>query len=103
MDIPKQWLDYPCADYFSSALANGGYWHEFGQLWLIEPANRVEEDVGAGFLQIGRPGVDSIGFGYRKGLSGFWAFHRMVDQDFQYLAPTVHDFLARWLSGEISV
>lgn len=53
--VPKQWREYPCEDYFSSPLAVGGYWSESGQLWLIEPAERVEEDTEAEFLQVGRP------------------------------------------------
>ena len=103
MDIPEHWRGYPCQDYFSSALAIEGYWDEPAQLWLIEPAERVEEDVKSEFLQVGRPGVDSIGFGYRKGHPGFWALHRMVTREFQYLAPTVKEFMAGWYAGEISV
>jgi hypothetical protein len=100
-ETPKRWLDYRCQEYFSSQLAQHGCWDEAGQLWLIEPAERVEEEVEAEFLQIGRPGVDSIVFGYRKGKPGFWAYHRMVDQEFQYLAPTIMQFLDGWSSGEI--
>jgi hypothetical protein len=103
MKIPHQWCGYPCDDYFSSPLAMQGYWDEPGQLWLIEPAERVEEDLQAEFLQVGRPGVDSIGFGYRKGEPGFWAYHRMVDTEFQFLAPSVQQFLEGWLNGSITV
>ena len=103
MDVPERWRGYPCEDYFSSPLAHQGYWDEQAQLWLIEPADRVEEDTEAEFLQVGRPGVDSIGFGYRKGQPGLWAFHRIVDREFQLLAPTVTEFLAGWHAGEITV
>ncbi len=103
MEVPERWRCYPCEDYFSSPLATSGYWDEPGQLWLIEPCERVEEAVDAEFLQVGRPGLDSIGFGYRKGHAGFWAFHRMVDREFQHLAPTVQEFLADWFAGRITV
>jgi hypothetical protein len=103
MDVPVRWRDYPCDDYYSSLLAVDGYWDEGGQLWLIEPSERVEEDVEEEFLQVGRHGFDSIGFGYRKRQPGFWAFHRMVDREFQYLAPTVHEFLQGWFAGRISI
>jgi hypothetical protein len=103
MDVPKRWCAYQCEDYFSSPLAVEGFWDESGQVWLIEPAERVEEEPDAGFLQIGRPGVDSIGFGYRKGYPGFWAFHRMVDRDFQFLAPSVQEFMEGWFAGRITV
>jgi hypothetical protein len=69
----------------------------------MEPVERIEEDIEAEFLQIGRPGVDNIGFGYRKSEAGFWAYHRMADREFQYLASTVQEFLAGWFSGCIIV
>jgi len=103
MDVPEQWRGYPCEDYFSSPFAAGGYWDELAEVWLIEPVDRLEEEAEAEFLQVGRPGVDSIGFGYRKRHSGFWAFHRMVEEEFQYLAPTVNEFIAGWYAGEITV
>jgi hypothetical protein len=103
MEMPEQFRGYPCGEYFSSPLAGEGYWDEPGQVWLIEPSGRAEEDAEAEFLQVGRPGVDSIGFGYRKGQPGFWAFHRMEGGRFQYLAPSVHLFLEGWFSGRITV
>ena len=103
MDVPDRWTDYPCQEYFSSHFANEGYWDESAQLWLIESAGQVEEDAVAGFLQVGRPGVDSIGFGYRKGQAGFWAYHRMIDRRFQFLAPTIQRFLDDWSAGRIQV
>lgn len=102
MDVPHQWRDYPCEDYFSSALSVDGYWDEAGQLWLIEPAERIAEENEAEFLQIGRAGVDSIGFGYRKDHPGLWAYHRMESR-FQYLGETATQFLDGWLSGCIQV
>jgi len=101
--VPNKWRDYACDDYFESRLAADGFWDEAGQLWLIEPTERVAEEPEADFLQVGRPGVDDIGFGYRKNQPGFWAFHRMVDREFQYLAPSVQDFLDGWLAGKISI
>ncbi len=103
MEVPEPWRDYPGVDYFSSALARDGHWDEAGQLWLIEPCERVEEEQVLGFLQVGRPGVDSIGFGYRKGQPGFWALHRMEGDEFQYLAPTIQEFLDGWSAGRITV
>jgi hypothetical protein len=102
MDVPEHWGPYSCADYYSSQLAAHGYWDEPGQLWTIEPAERVEEDAEAEFLQVGRPGCDNIGFGYRRGQPGLWAYHRM-ERRFQYLAPSVQLLLDGWLSGKISV
>jgi hypothetical protein len=103
MEVPAKWHDYTCNDYFSSHLAVDGYWDASGQLWLIEPCDRVEEDSEAEFLQVGRPGVDSIGFGYCKGHPGFWAYHRMVDPRFQYLAPSIYEFLEGWFAGRITI
>jgi hypothetical protein len=78
---------YDCAEYLGSDWAREGLWDENAQLWLIEPSARAEEDAAIGFLQIGRPGVDGIGFGYRLGHAGLWAYHPM-EQRFQWLAPT---------------
>ncbi|MGC1275642.1 MAG: hypothetical protein WBC44_18185 [Planctomycetaceae bacterium] len=102
MEVPVQWREYSCADYFNSSLSDDGFWDEPGQLWLIEPNGRVEEVVEANFLQVGRPGVDGIGFGYRKGHVGFWAYHPVVDE-FQHLAPSVQEFLEGWFDGRITV
>ncbi|MFT3880368.1 MAG: hypothetical protein QM703_11990 [Gemmatales bacterium] len=103
MEVPKHWRDYLCEDYFNSPFASTGYWDEPGAIWYIEPIERVEEDTEAQFLQVGRPGVDSIGFGYRKGVPGFWALHRIEGGRLQYLAPTVQQFLDGWLANKISV
>ena len=103
MDVPEKWRDYPCEDYLSSPLATDGYWDEPGQLWLIEPCDRVEEEAAVEFLQVGRPGVDGIGFGYRKGQPGFWAMHRMEGKRFQHLAPDILAFLDGWFAGRITV
>jgi len=96
MRIPEQWRDYPCQDYFSSRLAAEGHWDEHAQLWLIEPAERLEEEDEIEFLQVGRAGVDGVAFGYRKGDRGFWAFYRNGHPDFQFLAPTIQQFLRNW-------
>lgn len=102
MDVPNRWREYSCEDYFSSPLAVHGYWHERGQQWLFEPADRVHEDVKAAFLQVGSPGVDGIGFGYRRGLPGLWAYHR-IELRFQYLAESVMQLLDGWLANCIEV
>src|SRR5581483_8667885 len=80
MDLPARWRDYPCADYFSSPFAETGLWDRGAEFWVIEPAQKVEEEAEIEFLQVGRPGVDSIGFGYRKGQPGFWAYDPMEQE-----------------------
>jgi len=102
MDLPARWRDYPCADYFSSPFAETGLWDRGAEFWIIEPAQKVEEEAEIEFLQVGRPGVDSIGFGYRKGQPGFWAYDPM-EQEFQYLASSLEEFLVGWYSGAISL
>ena len=103
MNRPERWTDYLCEDYFSSPLAVDGYWDESAQFWIIVPGDRVEEEAEVGFLQVGAPGVDLIGFGYRREEPGFWALHRMTGREFQYLAPTVGEFLDGWFAGRITV
>lgn len=93
---------YQCADYLSSAWAEAGLWDEDAQLWLIEPRSRLEEHDQIGFLQVGRPGVDGIGFGYRSGHNGFWAYYPM-EQRFQLLAPSLSEFVKGWAARTITV
>lgn len=93
---------YQCNDYLSSALVETGLWDEEAQLWLIEPLSRLEEHDHIGFLQVGRPGVDGIGFGYRLGHNGFWAYYP-VEQRFQLLAPSLAEFLKGWVARTITV
>lgn len=107
MDISQHLSHYDRRDYFASELAAAGWWSEAEQLWLIVPCTEVEEISDTegqplNFLQVGRPGVDGIAFGYRSGEAGFWAYHP-IEGDFQLVAPTVQDFLKGWNAGEISV
>jgi hypothetical protein len=99
--VPVRWHEYDCGDYFSSALAEHGYWDEPGQYWYIWPADRVYEDVDLQFLRIGSAGVDGIDWGYRRGHSGLWAYP--INGEFVWLAPTAQALLQGWLSGAITV
>ncbi|MBI3864294.1 MAG: hypothetical protein HY290_20615 [Planctomycetia bacterium] len=100
---PKRWRNYRCDDYFLSQLAVNGYFDESAQQWLIVTAEEVAEDVKAEFLQIGSPGADGIGFGYRNGQPGLWAYHCMTGQEFQWLARTAQQLLDGWMAGTITV
>ena len=109
--VPARWHEYDCGDYFSSALADHGYWDEPGQYWYIWPADRVYEDVERQFLRIGSAGVDGVDWGYRRGQPGLWAYpnhnipvgpERRVDGEFVWLAPTAKALLQGWLTGAIT-
>jgi hypothetical protein len=99
--------DYACADYFESEYARTGHWSEDEQVWLIVPATEIEElrdfdGQPLNFLRVGRPGVDGVSFGYRKGQKGFWAY-LPIESEFQYLAATIREFLTGWSSRTISI
>jgi len=102
MEVPIQFSEYSGADYFSSPFAHSGYWDELSQLMLIEPVDDIEKDSEMGFLQIGRPGVDGIGFGYRKGCPGIWAYYPM-EGEFSFLCSSVVELVEDWESGRITV
>ena len=103
MQIPDKWLDYPCQDYFDSALPIEGVWDAEFNTWFITPLADVWEDD-EDFLQVGWLGVDGIVFGYRRNRPGFWAFYRTLGPlAFKYLAPTVQEFLSGWDAGTIHV
>ena len=99
--LPVRWRDFNCADYFSSPLAERGYWDHLSQYWYIWPAERVYEDSELQFLVIGSAGIDGIDWGYRPGHSGLWARYP-IDAEFVALASTVEALLQGWLSGVIT-
>ena len=101
MDVPEKWHSYDCADYFQSTLSEKGWWDEEGQCQYIEPADRVFEDYAREFLVIGRPGVDGIQWGYRKGHAGIWA-HYPIENTFVLLADTASNLRAGFHSGRIT-
>ena len=100
--MPKRWQEFGCADYFSSPLAEQGYWNEPSQCWNIWPAKEIYERVDLPFLVIGGPGSNGIEWGYRAGHAGVWA-HLPIDGEFVWLAPTAEAMLQGWLSGDIAI
>lgn len=93
---------FRCSDYLQSPYARDGRWDEGAQLWLIEPVSRVAEHPGIDLLQIGRPGVDGIGFGYRAGFDGLWVYYPAFGE-FERVASTVSELVEGWERGSISV
>lgn len=69
---------------------------------LIESVDEIEELSEIGFLQIGRPGVDGIVFGYRKGGTVIWAYYPM-DDEFSFLCSSVEELVEGWVAGRITV
>lgn len=102
MDIPEKWRSYNCSDYFLSPFSESGWWDSEGQCWYIEPAGRIYEDEARAFLILGRPGVDGIEWGYRKGYQGIWAYYP-IDNDFVFLSNSVSELREGYLSGRITV
>lgn len=102
MKRPDHLADFRCEDYFESVYAAEGFWSELEQNWLIEPANEISLAADAEFLQVGRPGLDGIGFGYRRFLDGLWAFHPQESR-FQFLSPDVASLVKGWNDGSIKV
>jgi hypothetical protein len=92
--------DFDARDYLESDEYADGVFDAEAQIQLIEPPDRAVER--GEFLSIGRPGVDGIEWGYRKGKSGFWAYYPLEDE-YRELAPTLKDFLDGWRRGEITV
>lgn len=102
MKIPQQFADFRCEDYFETGFAADGFWSDLEQSWLIEPVDDISLAAGSEFLQVGRPGVDGIGFGYRRLLDGLWAFYPHESR-FQYLAPDVASLVKGWGDGSIKI
>jgi hypothetical protein len=102
MDVPEGWRSYNCADYFRSPLSETGWWDPEGQCWYIEPAPSVREDLARELLVIGRPGVDGIEWGYRRGEQGIWA-HYPIGDTFRFVAASAEDLRDGYSSGRIKV
>jgi hypothetical protein len=102
MDVPENWRAYNCSDYFASPLSETGWWDPDGQCWFIEPAHRVREDTSREFLIVGRPGVDGIEWGYRRGYPGIWAHYPIEDQ-FRLLAESASGLREGYCAGRITV
>ena len=102
MDIPEHFREYRCSDYFDSEQFTSGVWSESEQLRLIIAASEVIERPELDFLVVGRPGVDGIGFGYRKRKDGIWAYYP-ISGEFLPVAPGVSTLVEGWLAGSIKV
>jgi hypothetical protein len=102
MEVPEKWRAYNCGDYFQSPLSETGWWDSEGQCWYIDRAENIREDPLRDFLIIGRPGVDGIEWGYRRGRSGIWA-HYPVEGDFRLVADSVSALRGGYGSGRVTV
>jgi hypothetical protein len=102
MDVPRRWRSYDCTDYFASSLARTGWYDEESRCQYIEPASSVREDPARELLVIGRPGVDGIEWGYRRGLRGLWA-HYPIENRFVHLASTAQELRDGYATGRITV
>ena len=100
--VPNRFGDYRCSDYFDSEQFTRGVWRESEQLQLIVATDEVVERTDLGFLVVGRPGVDGIEFGYRKGHDGIWAYYP-ISGEFASIAPSVGTLIEGWFKGSITV
>lgn len=92
--------DFEAREYLDSVEFRDGVFDSEAQVQLIEAPERAVERVD--FLVIGRPGVDGIEWGYRKGSPGIWAYYPLEDE-FRELAPSLREFLDGWRNGGITV
>jgi hypothetical protein len=96
------WASYRCDDYLSSQWSRDGLYDAAAQIWLIESIDGTSLHPDAQFLQVGRPGVDGVGFGYRLGEEGFWAYYP-AELQFKHLANTIDEFVVGWAQNSILV
>ncbi|MEZ0387762.1 MAG: hypothetical protein ACAI34_11880 [Verrucomicrobium sp.] len=102
MDIPEEFCEFLCREYFNSSRFTKGVFSEPEQLFLVVPVDQVLERTEYKMLVIGRPGVDGIEFGYRRGLEGIWAYYP-YGNEFTLVAPTIEALVDGWLNGSIKV
>ena len=102
VNIPLEYRDFPCDDYFGEGWSVDGYFDEAAQLWVIAPLAEAYLDREIGFFAVGRSGCDGIDFGYRKDQSGLWAFYP-IECKFKYMASTVAELVDGWHSSRLFV
>jgi hypothetical protein len=100
--MPERWRCFGCSDYFSSAMAEHGYWDEAAQYWYVWPSDQIYELPDLEFLVIGGPGVDGVDWGYRAGHEGVWTYYP-IGREFVWLVPTVDALMRGWRSGNVKV
>ena len=102
MDIPTQWREYRCEEYFRDGWSERGHFHQPTQNLVIVTAEQVYEEPEFGFLAIGRSGGDGIDLGYRRGIDGLWAFYP-IERNFKFMAQSVSELAEGWCSGKLCV
>ena len=102
MKTPANLRDFHCDDYFASEWAKEGCWDEPSQLMLVVPARKCQLRAELAFFVIGRPGVDGIEFGYRRGKRGIWAYYP-IEKRFVAVARTTAALVDGYLSNRITV
>jgi hypothetical protein len=102
VDVPVQWREYRCEEYFRDGWSERGHFHEPSQTFVIVTADQVYEEPESDFLAIGRSGGDGIDFGYRKGIDGLWAFYP-IELDFKLMAKSVAELSEAWCAGKLCV
>jgi hypothetical protein len=101
-EVPAEYHDYPCEDYFAEGWSIRGYRDEASQTMVVTPLPEAYEVGEAEFLAVGRSGCGGIDFGYRKGKAGLWAYYP-IEREFKYMAVTVARLVDGWCSGRLSV
>lgn len=101
-DVPEQYRDYPCEDYFAEGWSARGHLDEASQTLVVAPLSEAYQDSKIEFFAVGRSGCGGIDFGYRKGHPGLWAYYP-IDGDFKYMAATIAELVQQWCLGRLSV
>jgi hypothetical protein len=101
MQIEELQSKYQCDEYFAQNWHQKGYLDEESQTPVIVPFDETFEDANSSFFVMGRSGSDGINFGFRPGHPGLWAYYP-IEQDFKYMAATIEELVAGWISGKLS-
>ncbi|QIF03925.1 hypothetical protein [Roseimicrobium sp. ORNL1] len=102
MNVPEEYRRFACREYFEDGWSTRGHFDEASQTLVIVPLEHSCVTDETNFFAIGRSGVGGIDFGYRADHEGLWAYHP-IDQEFQFMAPTVAALVEGWCTGKLSV
>lgn len=100
--IPEKYATYGCEDYFQGDCPVDGYFDEASQTLVVVPLSEIYEITESSFLAVGRSGLGCIDFGYRKNLTGLWAFYP-IDQEIKFMASGIQELVEGWCSGRLFI
>ena len=102
MEVPEQWRECSCDDYFHEGWFERVRFDEPSQALAVDPLVEADENADVGFFGAGRSACDGVDVGYRRGHAGLSTFYP-IDCELRLVAATVAGLMDRWCSAHVRV